>query len=121
MTTYSYSRLGTFDGCPRKYYYQYVTKIKLEDRPEGIEAFLGSRVHDALEKLYRDHSNGKSMTKAELVACFHNEWQKQFHDNIAIVKQEYTADDYRRVGVRCSLGSQKSHRRCARILQRTAV
>ena len=43
MTTYSYSRLGTFDDCPRKYYYQYVAKIKLEERPEGIEAFLGSR------------------------------------------------------------------------------
>ena len=100
MTTYSYSRLGTFDSCPRKYYYQYVAKIKLEERPEGIEAFLGSRVHDALEKLYRDHSNGKTLTKDELVACFHDEWQKQFHDRIAIVKEEYTADDYQRVGVK---------------------
>ncbi len=37
---------------------------------------------------------------AESVACFQDEWQKQFHDNIVIVKQEYTADDYRRVGVK---------------------
>ena len=97
MTTYSYSRLGTFDSCPRKYYYQYVAKTKLEDRPTSIEAFLGSRVHEALEKLYRDQLNGKTMTKAELIAFFQNEWQKQIHDNITIVKQEYTADDYRRL------------------------
>ena len=101
MTTYSYSRLNTFDSCPRKYHYQYVAKIKLEERPEGIEAFLGSRVHDALEKLYRDHSNGKSLTKDELVAFFGDGWQEQFHDSITIVKQEYTADDYQRVGVQC--------------------
>ncbi len=30
----------------------YIEKIKTET--EGIEAFMGSRVHDALEKLYRD-------------------------------------------------------------------
>ena len=78
MTTYSYSRLNTFDSCPRKYHYQYVAKIKLEERPEGIEAFLGSRVHDALEKLYREHSNGKTMTKAGLVASFQDEWENSF-------------------------------------------
>lgn len=109
MTTYSYSRLGTFDGCPRKYYYQYIAKIKLEERPESIEAFLGSRVHDALEKLYRDHSNGKSLTKDELVAFFADEWQKQFHDNIVIVKQEYTTEDYRRVSFTCLEGFYDRH------------
>ena len=109
MTTYSYSRLNTFDSCPRKYHYQYVAKIKLEERFKSIEAFLGSRVHESLERLYRDRLNGKNLTKAESVSCFQEAWQKQFHDNIVIVKQEYTADDYQRVGVQCLEGFYDRH------------
>ena len=46
---YSHSRLETFEQCPQKYKFRYIDNIRTET--EGIEAFVGKRVHEALEKL----------------------------------------------------------------------
>ncbi|MBU1656572.1 MAG: PD-(D/E)XK nuclease family protein [Candidatus Omnitrophica bacterium] len=46
MTVYSYSRINTFKSCPMKFKFQYVDRIKTDDK--GIEAFMGSRVHDSM-------------------------------------------------------------------------
>lgn len=100
MPTYSHSRLSCFEQCPRKYFYQYIAKIKIEEE-EGIEGFLGTLVHDALEKLYRDRINGKLLSVDELVDSFKTEWAKRYHDGIVIVRTEYTAEDYRNVGEEC--------------------
>jgi len=50
MTRYSHSKLSTFEQCRYKYKLKYVDRIKLEGA-SNVEAFLGSRVHEALEKL----------------------------------------------------------------------
>jgi len=50
MTVYSHSRLSCFEQCPQKYKLQYIDRMETEVE-ENIEAFLGSRVHDTLEKL----------------------------------------------------------------------
>ena len=52
MPTFSNSRLGTYEQCPLKYKYQYIDKIKVEEA-KTVEAFMGSCVHEALEKHYR--------------------------------------------------------------------
>ena len=36
MATYSHSRLETFRHCPRKFYYHYVAKVRLEEESEQI-------------------------------------------------------------------------------------
>lgn len=55
MLIYSHSRLATYENCPQQYKLRYVDRIRLpEGSEEGIEAFLGSRVHDALEKLHKE-------------------------------------------------------------------
>jgi len=51
MTIYSHSRLEAFKSCPLKYKFNYIDKIKREE--EGIEAFLGSRFHEVMEKIYK--------------------------------------------------------------------
>ena len=51
MPVYSHSRLSAFEKCPLQYRYRYLDRIKRDT--QSIEAFLGNRVHDALEKLYR--------------------------------------------------------------------
>lgn len=56
---YSHSRLETFENCPLKFKYQYVEKVDVPRR-DSIEAFLGSRVHETLEALYKN----KMMAKA---------------------------------------------------------
>ena len=100
MTVYSHSRLSTFEQCPRRYFYQYVVRMKVE-KEETVEAFVGSLVHDALEKLYRDRMCGKLLSVDELVEHFNGDWRRRLHDGIRIVRTEYSPDDYRRVGEEC--------------------
>ena len=52
MRIHSHSSLGSFENCPRQYWYQYIGKPDVE-RVDTIEAFLGKRVHVALEALHR--------------------------------------------------------------------
>ena len=40
---YSHSRLSTFENCRKKFEFRYV--LKLPEDSEGIEAFVGKRVH----------------------------------------------------------------------------
>ena len=60
MPTYSISQSGTYEKCPMKYIFSYIDKIKPEI-PTTVEAFLRSRVHDALEKLCQEKRNEKVM------------------------------------------------------------
>jgi putative RecB family exonuclease len=50
MTVYSHSRLSCFEQCPQKFKLQYIDKVET-DVEESVEAFLGSRTHETLEKL----------------------------------------------------------------------
>lgn len=45
MRIYSHSSLGSFETCPRQFWYRYIGKPEIE-KVETIEAFLGSRVHE---------------------------------------------------------------------------
>ena len=53
MIVYSHSRLSCYEQCPQKYKLQYIDKVETEVE-ENIESYLGSIVHETLEKLYRD-------------------------------------------------------------------
>ena len=94
---YSHSRLSTFEQCPYKYKLKYLDKIET-DVPDTIETYLGSRVHETLEKLYRDLDYQKKNTIEELLAFYHEEWQKHWSDEIVIVKKDYDVDHYRKMG-----------------------
>jgi len=96
MTTYSHSKLGTFQQCKYKYKLQYIDKIKSD--LESIEIFMGKRVHEALEKLYNDLKLQKLNTKEELLQFFEKIWDENWHDNVFIVKDEYTAKNYKEMG-----------------------
>ena len=49
-TLYSHSRLSSFENCRKQFEFRYVLKIPSES--ESIEAFVGKRVHEILERLY---------------------------------------------------------------------
>ena len=99
MPSYSHSQLSTYETCPQQYKLAYIDKIEVET--EGIEAFMGSRVHDALEKLYRDLKVTKLNTLEELLKFYQESWDKNWNDMIQIIRKEYSAEDYRRLGERC--------------------
>ena len=100
MSTYSHSQLSTYETCPHQYKLAYIEKIKAET--EGIEAFMGSRVHDALEKLYRDLMKVNKLNSLEETLDFYRQsWEKNWKETVQIIRKEYSVEDYRRQGEKC--------------------
>jgi len=97
MTVYSHSRLSCYEQCPQKFKLQYIDKIETEVE-ESVEAFLGSRVHEALEKLYRDLQHQKENILDELLSFFENEWNTNWNDDIVIVNDVYGPENYLKMG-----------------------
>jgi len=97
MTIYSHSRLSTFEQCKYKYKLKYIDKVKV-DVPTTVEAFMGGLVHKALEKLYLDLKYQKKTSLPELLDFYNALWQKEWTDDILVVKKEYDADNYRLMG-----------------------
>ena len=97
MATYSNSRLTTFEQCRQKYKFSYIDKIETETRTT-VEAFMGSRVHQALEKLYSDLKYQKLNSLKEILKYYHDIWNKEWSDDILIVKKQYSANNYKKMG-----------------------
>jgi len=81
MATYSHSKIGSFETCQ-----------------DTVETYLGIRVHEALEKLYRDLRFAKRLSLEELLAFYRESWEKNWKDSIILVKKEYTPENYREMG-----------------------
>ena len=99
MPTYSHSRISTYETCPLQYKYQYLDHIKTKQE-DTIECFLGSKVHEVLEKLYKDVMHEKIIPLKELLAYYNKIWKENWNDNIKINKEEYTQENYRKMGIR---------------------
>lgn len=93
MTVYSHSRLSCYEQCPQKFKFQYIDKIETEEK-ETVEAFLGIRVHEALEKLYHDLQHQKQHNLEELLAWTREQWKKNWSQDIIIVNTEYSPENY---------------------------
>ncbi len=107
MPLYSHSRLSTYEKCPLQYQYRYLDKIKRDT--QSIEAFMGNRVHEVLEKLYRDLLMSKSTSLDELLALYHKNWDENFSDKITIVRTELTPAHYRKTGEDCITRYYRRH------------
>ena len=94
---FSHSRISTFENCRLAYKFKYIDRVKV-DIPTTIECFMGSQVHDCLEKLYKDKGNGKDLTKKQLLAYYEKSWKNKYDDKIKITKKEYTANNYKKQG-----------------------
>ena len=97
MATYSHSKISTFEQCQFKYMLQYIEKIKSEV-PTTIEAFMGDIVHRTLEKLYTNARFQKINSLQEITQFYRDTWDKEYTEDIVVVKSEYTSDNYRKMG-----------------------
>jgi len=97
MAYYSHSRLSTYEQCKLQFKYQYIDKIKT-DIEETVETFMGSRVHETLEKLYVDLRFQILTPLPELLEYYNKQWKKNWNENIVIVREERTEDNYRKMG-----------------------
>jgi len=100
MARYSYSRLDAYTTCPQKFRFQYLDRVRVDVGP-SVEAFLGSRVHDALEWLYGQVQLGLTPRADEVLARYRQSWDAEWTDGVRIVRRGMTADAYRQAGVKC--------------------
>ncbi len=97
MVTYSHSKVSAYENCPYQYRLRYIDKIK-PSYDNGIEAFMGAIVHEALEKLYNE-LDSRICSKGELFSLYNKRWEESFSDKILIARKGTTAEDYRKMGM----------------------
>lgn len=100
MPTYSHSRLQTFGDCPQKYKFKYMDEVEKPEE-QNVEAFVGKRVHEALEKLYKDLVLEKLNSLDELLDFYRAEWKKNFSPSVRIIREGYTEEHYFKYGEKC--------------------
>jgi len=105
---FSHSRLSTFEDCPKRFHYQYVLR---EPRAfESIEGFVGKRVHEVLERLYRAVSRGQRPSLAQVRSRFRALWDEHWHpERVRVVREGTPVDFYRETGERCLEGYYRRH------------
>ncbi len=100
MPLYSHSRLSNFENCKKKFHFRYVLQVPQET--EGIEAFVGKRVHEVLERLYLFVARDQVPGLQKVIARYHALFDEHLdEERIRIVKPGMKIDDYRQLGVDC--------------------
>lgn len=90
--------METFRNCPLQFKYKYIEKVDI-DVKNNIEAFMGSMVHKALEKLYTDLRYNKLLTLEEVLSYYNECWKQEFSfDKVEIIREGYTEENYRSLG-----------------------
>lgn len=98
MATYSHSKLSAFEQCRQKYKFRYIDMIRVPG--QSVEAFLGSIVHEVLERLYEDVLHTKVPSLEELLSDYRARWEEQWSDDVYIVRKEYAEKHYFNMGIR---------------------
>ena len=98
MPVYSDSKLITYENCPRQYKLKYIDRIEPPSAGEDIGDFLSSRVHETLEKLHKELILTKLNSLDDLLHYYKEQWERNWHENVLIGKNEYTKDNYRNAG-----------------------
>ncbi len=102
---FSYSQISTFDNCPLRYKFLYIDKIN--QKSEGIEAFIGKRVHETLEWTYNQilKNNETFFSFDKIEDKFLSIWNEKWHDSIYVAilfkinEQMFDIDYYKRIGI----------------------
>ena len=99
LKRFSYSGLESYKKCPAQFKFRYIDKIRKPD--EGIEAFTGKRVHEALEFLYSEVQSGRLPFIDGILDHYEDIWKRKWHDRIAIAKRGERKEDYFHLGEDC--------------------
>ncbi|MEK6859271.1 MAG: PD-(D/E)XK nuclease family protein [Nanoarchaeota archaeon] len=93
MVTYSHSRLCAFEQCQFKFKLKYIDKLQPEIE-KTVEAYLGEKVHDALEWLYSQILIKITPDIEDLIGYYAKSWSKDFNEEIRIVNNHFTYEYY---------------------------
>ncbi len=93
---FSFSRLKTFDQCPRRYHFRYVEGLAEAFR--SIESHLGTTVHAVLEWLYRTRDEHADPTPEAMLAEFARSWDEGLGSDVAVVRLSDDPLSYHAIG-----------------------
>ncbi len=97
---YSHSRLKCFENCPKQFHFRYV--LKLPQESEGVEAFVGNRVHEVLERLYLFVGREMIPSLPQVLHRYEQCWDAEYDpERVRIVKEGTPLSFYRELGARC--------------------
>lgn len=82
---FSYSSLQSYQKCPAQFHFRYIERIFKND--EGIEAFMGKRVHETIEYIYNQKKSGINLSIDNIFEHHHLLWKNKWHGSIAIVNR----------------------------------
>lgn len=99
----------SFENCKYKYKLHYVDGIKPEFKAT-IETFMGSRVHETLEKLYKDLKFQKENSLEDLIKYLNDRWEREWAENIIINKKEYTKENYKKMAEKFIIDYYNHHK-----------
>ena len=101
MQIYSHSRLSCYENCPLHFDYRYVSKVRPPEGRETAEQFAGKRVHEVLEKLYKDLRYSKEWGLAELLDYYKKIWAQGWNEEILIAKEGLEEKHFYATGKKC--------------------
>jgi len=101
MQIYSHSRLSCYENCPLHFDFKYVSKVKPPEGKETAEQFLGKRVHETLEKLYKDLRYSKENGLDELLGYYKKIWAQGWNEEILIAKEGLKERHFFQTGKKC--------------------
>jgi putative RecB family exonuclease len=105
---YSHSRLSSFEDCPRKFQYRYVLRIPAET--ESIEAFVGKRVHEVLERLHLAARRQQVPSLPRVVERYAQLFDDAYDPGrVRIVRDEHPLSFYRDLGQDCLANYYRGH------------
>lgn len=99
MVVYSFSQLGLYQQCPKKYQFRYLDGLEksFETTPDLL---LGISVHSSLERFYQQLNIYKKPQKSDLIERFDTQRSSSLQENWEkiVMKWDQTLDDYQRRG-----------------------
>lgn len=99
MVVYSFSQLGLYQQCPKKYQFRYLDGLEksFETTPDLL---LGTSVHSSLERFYQQLNIYKKPQKSDLIERFDTQRSSSLEENWEkiVMKWDQTLDDYQRRG-----------------------
>jgi len=107
-TLYSHSRLSSFENCRKQFEFRYILKIPSES--ESIEAFVGKRVHEILERLYLFVGREQIPGIEKVVDRYQKLWEETYDgERVRIVREGTPLSFYRQLGEQCLRGYYARH------------
>ena len=107
MEKFSPTKLDTYRHCPLQYKFKYVDRLKAERA--GVEAAVGTCVHEAFEELYQARAHGKLLSEEEVLRVFELAWSKAIEDPPTIRDKRFSLEDWKRVGEECVRGYYRAY------------